>query len=168
MPTTGAPGNIWYPDATSPVAPLENLFLQQATSVNDALNGVTPTWTSYTPTWGATGTDPVLGNGTIIGRYAQVNKIVTYQIHLTAGSTTTFGSGLYSLSLPVAFAGELENTCLGTVVLRTNSSYHSGSAMAGSATIIFMLLNTTLMTGTAPGNFVAGRALSINGTYEVA
>ena len=38
MPTTGAPGNIWYPDATSPVAPLENLFLTQATSVNVAFD----------------------------------------------------------------------------------------------------------------------------------
>ena len=41
MPTTGAPGNIWYPDANSPVAPLENLFLQQATSVNIAIDAVT-------------------------------------------------------------------------------------------------------------------------------
>lgn len=38
MPTTGAPGNIWYPDATSPVAPLENLFLTLATSVNVAIS----------------------------------------------------------------------------------------------------------------------------------
>ena len=40
MPTTGLPGNIWYPDDTSPVAPLENLFLTQATSVNVAFDDV--------------------------------------------------------------------------------------------------------------------------------
>ena len=40
MPTTGLPGNIWYPDDTSPVAPLENLFLTQATSVNVAFDSV--------------------------------------------------------------------------------------------------------------------------------
>ena len=40
MPTTGAPGNIWYPDANSPVAPLENLFLQLADSVNVAIAAI--------------------------------------------------------------------------------------------------------------------------------
>jgi len=40
MPSTGAPGNIWYPDDTSPVAPLENLFLTQATSINVAMAAV--------------------------------------------------------------------------------------------------------------------------------
>jgi len=34
MPTTGAPGNVWYPDDSDPVAPLEDLFLELATSVN--------------------------------------------------------------------------------------------------------------------------------------
>lgn len=42
MPTTGSPGNIWYPDSTAPVAPLENLFLQLATSVNVALGAGLP------------------------------------------------------------------------------------------------------------------------------
>lgn len=37
MPDTGAPANIWYPDDTSPVAPLENIFLTIATSVNVAI-----------------------------------------------------------------------------------------------------------------------------------
>lgn len=34
MPITAAPGNIWFPDNTAPVSPLENLFSQMATSVN--------------------------------------------------------------------------------------------------------------------------------------
>lgn len=37
MPTTGAPANIWFPDENAPVAPLENLFLELAASVNIAL-----------------------------------------------------------------------------------------------------------------------------------
>ena len=46
MPTTGLPGNIWYPDDTSPVAPLENLFLTQATSVNVAISAQDATVTA--------------------------------------------------------------------------------------------------------------------------
>jgi len=38
MPTTGLPANIWYPDENSPVAPLDNLFLQLANSVNVAFS----------------------------------------------------------------------------------------------------------------------------------
>lgn len=34
MPTTASPGNIWYPDNTAPISPIENLFSQMATSVN--------------------------------------------------------------------------------------------------------------------------------------
>lgn len=36
MPSTGLPANVWYPDDTAPIAPLENLFSQLATSVNVA------------------------------------------------------------------------------------------------------------------------------------
>lgn len=55
----------------------------------------------YTPTWGASGTQPVLGNGTIVGNYTQVANMVTVEITLTMGSTTTFGTGSYTFTLPI-------------------------------------------------------------------
>jgi len=80
MPTTGAPGNIWYPDATSPVAPLENLFLQQATSVNDALNGIAPTATGWT--------FPTLTNAT-----AYAGNPLGYKTVTVAGVTVVYFRG---------------------------------------------------------------------------
>ena len=65
-----------------------------------SLNGV-GTWTSYTPTWASTGTQPVLGNGTIVARYSQMNKTILVQIALIAGSTTTFGTGTYTFTYPL-------------------------------------------------------------------
>ena len=57
-------------------------------------------WVDYTPTWTAVTTNPVIGNGNLTGRYTIVGKTVTCRIELKAGSTTTFGSGVWRFSLP--------------------------------------------------------------------
>lgn len=60
MPAT-TPDAIWYPNDTSPVAPLENLFSTLATSVQVALtafrtslSGLDQPWTTLTPASGWT------------------------------------------------------------------------------------------------------------------
>jgi len=58
-------------------------------------------WTSYTPTWTSSGTQPTLGNGTIQGKYKQRGKIVIAQYYLKLGSTSTAGTGNYYFGLPV-------------------------------------------------------------------
>ena len=60
-------------------------------------------WQSYTPTWSSGGTPPTLGNGSISGRYFYNAPIMYFYIQLNAGSTTTFGTGIYSLSLPSGY-----------------------------------------------------------------
>ena len=90
---------------------------QQHSDINDAVealeakvavgNTVLGAWIDYTPTWTASTTNPVIGNGSITGRYSLVNKTVTAQILVTMGSTTTFGSGSYFFSLPVTAAATL-------------------------------------------------------------
>lgn len=57
-------------------------------------------WTTYTPTWAAGGGNPAIGNGTIIGRYIQVGSLVHVHVEVTAGSTTTFGTGFWTFTLP--------------------------------------------------------------------
>lgn len=58
-------------------------------------------WATYTPTWTASTSNPVIGNGTLQGRYRRTGSMVDLWLWLKAGTTTTFGSGLYSFSLPV-------------------------------------------------------------------
>lgn len=49
---------------------------------------------TWTPSWTVTaGTAPAIGNGTLTGRYALVHDLMFWSVDLTAGSTTTFGSG---------------------------------------------------------------------------
>jgi hypothetical protein len=57
--------------------------------------------TSYVPVWSSSGTAVSLGNGTATGHYLSVGKWTWVHAIITMGSTTTFGSGVYRLSLPV-------------------------------------------------------------------
>jgi hypothetical protein len=57
-------------------------------------------WTTYTPSWSSSGTQPSLGNGAITGRYFRIGKAVFVYIKLDMGSTTTYGTGSYYFSVP--------------------------------------------------------------------
>lgn len=66
-----------------------------------------PVMQTYTPTWGASGSAPSLGNGAIYGRYVQVaDKEYRVHIGLKMGSTTTYGSGGWTFSLPSLTVGD--------------------------------------------------------------
>ena len=63
---------------------------------------VTP-WTTYTPLLTASTTNPVIGNGSITGRYVSIGATIIGEIRIIAG-TVGFNRGLgaYSVSLPTA------------------------------------------------------------------
>lgn len=58
-------------------------------------------WTPYTPAWSCSITAPSLGNGTLTGRYKAIGKTVWFSLRFLAGSTTTFGDGLWAFTLPI-------------------------------------------------------------------
>jgi hypothetical protein len=64
---------------------------------------------TYSPTWTAATTNPVIGNGSISGRYQVVDKMVIGFFKILMGSTTTFGSGEYRVSPPLAHASGYED-----------------------------------------------------------
>lgn len=73
---------------------------------------------TYTPAWTSTGTAPAIGNGTLVGKYFRINKLVVAYISWAAGSTTNFGTGTYRMSLPVT---------------AVNTTYLAGYAAYGDA-----------------------------------
>ena len=161
MPTTGAPGNIWYPDATSPVAPLENLFLQQATSVNDALSALTPgsAWTNYTPTF----TNLTLGNGTIIAKHRKIGASVELVFELKFGTTTAI-TGSPKATLPT----RAENR--GMVVAEYTESgvgYRTGLARLSIDDVQFLLIAASPITATTPFTWDTGDLISFHLIYTV-
>jgi hypothetical protein len=51
-------------------------------------------------TWTSNGTPPALGNGTLAQTYTRTDDLLYVHTSLTIGSSTTFGTGIYSFSLP--------------------------------------------------------------------
>lgn len=68
------------------------------------LNTIGAAWETWTPTWTASTTNPVIGNGTISGSYCRFNKTVIAEGAIIMGSTTTYGTGTYRISLPFGTA----------------------------------------------------------------
>lgn len=59
-------------------------------------------WTAYVPIWGTTGgSGSSIGNGSLSGRFQQVGRTVNVKAQITMGSTTTYGTSQWTLSLPV-------------------------------------------------------------------
>jgi hypothetical protein len=56
----------------------------------------------FTPTWTGTGSNPAIGNGAISGGYINAGDLTWFYVSITMGSTTTYGTGSWGLSLPVA------------------------------------------------------------------
>lgn len=129
-------------------------------------------YTAYTPTWTSNGTQPALLNGTLTGRYLQIGKMVQGSVTLTMGSTTTFGTGAYILSLPVTPNLGNPNFPLGSLVLVDASagSVYAYSAVVGGGGIVGMSGANpgVLVAATSPFTFAVSDTIFVNFTYEAA
>ena len=141
-----------------------------------AANFTPGVWTTYTPAWTTNGTAPVIGNGTLTGRYSITGNTVNLHINLTGGSTTTYGSGDLQFGLPFAVAAsgvsyighvELLDTTrwAGQVVLSTGAS-STTPFMSTSATDprLLSLQNTRPITG----GLSTSAQIRITAAYEMA
>jgi hypothetical protein len=136
------------------------------------------TWTAYTPTWTAVTVNPAIGNGTLTGHYVQFGKTVHYTIQLTAGGTTTFGTGNWQFTFPVT-AKVLTAECPVGTTYTADASI--GTSFAGSNLYVTntTLQPTSLVTTGAAASFAAINStnpftwaitdkLLLSGTYEAA
>ena len=57
-------------------------------------------WTPYTPDWTSSGTDPAIGNGTLSASYRRIGTIGFCRGVIKMGTTTTYGTGSWEVSLP--------------------------------------------------------------------
>jgi hypothetical protein len=82
-------GNAWV----SGLVFDDNALGQSASNEIDIRN------VTYTPAWTGAG-NPAIGDGALSGAYQRDGERCHFNIVLTAGSTTTYGTGAWSLSLP--------------------------------------------------------------------
>lgn len=123
---------------------------------------------TYTPTWTSSGVAPVLGNGTLIGRFIRNGNNVTVDIQLIMGSTTTFGTGVYFFSLPTTIAGGVNFICGSAVVEHTGVSDYACIARADNTNGVRLFTGAqpaALVTNAVPFTFVSTDIISITLTY---
>jgi hypothetical protein len=87
-------------------------------------------WTTYTPQWTAASSNPTLGNGTAEGWYKVIGKTCFVRGNIAMGTTTTYGSGEWYVSMPLPAAWA--DAILMTVTLLDNGSAWYNATMNGA------------------------------------
>lgn len=124
--------------------------------------------TAYTPAWTTTGTAPSLGNGTLTGAAYTFGKLRVFRIAFTAGSTTTFGTGTWSFSLPAQSAHSF--VALGRIVDAGPGTWYPLQAVndALASTVTLTHTNMTAVTATVPFTWATGDQIQVTGSMWVA
>ena len=123
----------------------------------------------FATVWEGSVADPSIGNGNIYCAYDNVAQFINFRLTLTTGSTTTFGTGDWSFTLP-------RWTCLPTPPVGVWSGYLFGigrvsgyvvvSSTGGTHKISLLLADGATVVGSAaPAVIPAGSTFSINLYY---
>jgi hypothetical protein len=130
-------------------------------------------WTTYSVAWTASTTNPVIGNGTLVGRYKQIGKTTFVYIRMQAGSSTTFGTGHWRFSLPVN-AQASYSAILPTTFLENTTAWYQGlsySEYDSDASYVVPVWNrgataSTPANATTPYTWATTDSIAISGSYE--
>lgn len=128
---------------------------------------------AYTPTWTAS-VNPSIGNGTITGLYYLRGRTCWLDVYLVMGSTTTFGTGAWSLSIP--FTSKAMDTGVPPSGVMTAFAFDSGTnyrlgtgSLISTAALRTIFDSSADYTGpTVPITWANGDGLRITGIYLVA
>jgi len=146
-------------------------------TVRDALKALSEAWTAYTPTWTGASSNPSLGNGSFAGSaYCRIGKLVHFRIVLTMGSTTTYGSGAWSITLPAAPKNAGRWSFPAVDISDTGTASYSGRMVAASGSPAGLLLTAGTsaggpdrsITATVPHTWANTDFLTVSGVYEAA
>lgn len=135
---------------------------------------LSPAWTSYTPTWTTTGSAPAIGNGTLAGAYRIDGKTLFIRIRFIPGSTTTFGTGSWSFSLPggvTSVSGTQQYIAARGVDVSASANYSGSGRVVSSATAlsgIHLGSGTSFIDGTIPFTWTTSDEFHMTGVVEIA
>jgi len=166
-------------------SPLYQLDVNGSTNITGSLtvtgsvivsgSDITTAWTAYTPVWTAASVDPVIGNGTIEGYYKVIGKTCFVRGNIAMGSTTTFGSGEWYVSMP--FTASHADAILMTAQLLDNSTAWYNATLNGAragfnykTAIQYQNTGGTAdsITSTTPFTWTTSDRFLWNGSFEIA
>ncbi|MEV3946968.1 hypothetical protein AB0K57_04800 [Streptomyces halstedii] len=141
--------------------------------IRDQFASMFDTWTVYTPVWSGATTNPAIGNGTLVGRYMKWGRTCHLRIEVLMGSTTTYGSGGWSVSLP--FAASASGAQIGIAHAHQSQRLQGSFTIASGAAVGLPFFPTTgspanlmWVSSTVPVTWAAGGRLSLYAVYETA
>lgn len=132
---------------------------------------VAPGWVAYTPVWSSTGTAPSLGNGTITGHWRRStdSDLVITCGRLIMGSTSTYGTGNFLISLAVAASVTSQNEMQGSVyILDSGTQSRVGVCDLQSTSTLQFETSSGGITATSPQTWAATDVLRWWLAYEPA
>jgi len=138
-------------------------------------DGILSSYIAYTPVWTSSGTAPAIGNGTIVGRYKVLaGKNIMFYARIIAGTTTTYGTGNYSLSLPPTAACRTTDEQFTQARIFDSSAglAYVGQGVLSGTTVLLQALQPTLnpailnCTNTHPMTGTTGDRWSTWGVFE--
>jgi len=110
-------------------------------------------WTSFTASWTAVSVNPAIGNGTLTANYRRRGDTAEIEYQITAGSTTTFGTGDWIFGVP---SGLTINTTKLQQSSSTNTIIGFGGTVQGAYHSTVAIYDTTTQFRAAADN-QAGR-----------
>jgi transcription elongation factor len=124
-------------------------------------------WQSYTPVWTASTTNPAIGNGTLTGRYSVIGKTCIVNGVMTAGSTTTFGSGYWMFSVPYIPASGIESGS--SLILDSGNVFMIGAVVfSGNVLTGRMHNNGNNLSASSPMTWAVNDRFVWNIVYQIA
>jgi hypothetical protein len=136
-----------------------------------ALDNIDSAWTSFTPSW----SNLVVGNGTNVGYYKKIGKLVVAHVSLTFGNSTSISAGA-TLVLPLTISSNYTTASShigeGYIVDASASTPYSLKIRQSGILIGLGVTGTYVteygITNTAPITFTTSDRLEISLTYESA
>lgn len=160
LPAGGATGQVLTKDSST----------DYDTSWQTPSGGSSSAWTTYTPSWTGTITNPAIGNGTLDGRYTVMGKTLHLAFTLIAGSTTTFGSGFQVFGIPGGYSAAY-GCAFGAGRLLDNSATDRRMCLGLSTTSAtgfnLAVYNGASITNTVPWTWAVNDSIIFSGTIEI-
>jgi hypothetical protein len=128
-------------------------------------------WVSHTPSWYSTGGAPSFGNATIISQYRRLpgTNIVAYRFSFSFGSSTVFGDGFYTHSLPLTASANSVSASIGSAYLLQNGVQDRPGTIHLTDTGKFEIISSSgHVAHVVPWTWASGDNMSGQVLYEVA
>lgn len=134
----------------------------------DPLAALTGLWSSYTPTWTGSSSNPAIGNGAIDANYVRAGDLLLYKGVISAGSTTTFGTGYWIITIPVAITLGLKNVGVCALHDASTPTNDRAGAIEVLSSTTFRVVANGQVSGTVPFTWASSDVLQWMLIAEVA